>query len=97
LVVLDSDAWQARWQWLWGMFISLSKRNLLKRPPNLRLAMALKKEFRWALWPRKSTWKNVLGFIEKGVQEGARLLLDGRDVKVKGYPDGASCRAHHFR
>jgi malonate-semialdehyde dehydrogenase (acetylating)/methylmalonate-semialdehyde dehydrogenase len=30
----------------------------------------------------------VLSYIEKGVQEGARLLLDGRDVTVKNHPDG---------
>ena len=30
----------------------------------------------------------VLGFIEKGIQEGARLVLDGRKLKVNGdYPD----------
>jgi malonate-semialdehyde dehydrogenase (acetylating)/methylmalonate-semialdehyde dehydrogenase len=32
--------------------------------------------------------KRVLGYIEKGVAEGARLLLDGRKPKIKGnYPD----------
>lgn len=30
----------------------------------------------------------VLSYIEKGVQEGATLLLDGRDCKVDGYPNG---------
>ncbi|MBC7661167.1 MAG: CoA-acylating methylmalonate-semialdehyde dehydrogenase [Chitinophagaceae bacterium] len=30
----------------------------------------------------------VLGMIAKGVDEGARLLLDGRDCKVPGLPDG---------
>ena len=30
----------------------------------------------------------VLGFIEKGIQEGARMVLDGRKLKVNGdYPD----------
>jgi malonate-semialdehyde dehydrogenase (acetylating)/methylmalonate-semialdehyde dehydrogenase len=31
---------------------------------------------------------NVLGFIDKGVEEGADLLLDGRGVKVPGYENG---------
>jgi malonate-semialdehyde dehydrogenase (acetylating)/methylmalonate-semialdehyde dehydrogenase len=31
----------------------------------------------------------IVGYIEQGVAEGARLLLDGRDVQVDGYPDGA--------
>ncbi len=30
----------------------------------------------------------VLGYIEKGIEEGATLLLDGRDCKVEGYPNG---------
>ena len=32
--------------------------------------------------------KRVSGFIEKGLQEGAELLLDGRNCKVEGYPNG---------
>lgn len=30
----------------------------------------------------------VLGYIEKGVEEGADLLLDGRGIRVDGYPHG---------
>ncbi len=33
-------------------------------------------------------YDRILSFIEKGVSEGAKLLLDGRDCKVEGYPDG---------
>ena len=32
--------------------------------------------------------EKVLGYIEKGTQEGARLLLDGRNIQVPGYPNG---------
>jgi len=32
--------------------------------------------------------ERVLGYIEKGIAEGARLVLDGRDVQVEGHPDG---------
>ena len=32
--------------------------------------------------------ERVLGYIQKGIEEGATLLLDGRDCKVDGYPDG---------
>jgi len=32
--------------------------------------------------------KRVLGYIEKGIKEGARLILDGRSPKITGdYPD----------
>lgn len=36
----------------------------------------------------KRHMERVLGYIEKGVEEGAKLLLDGRDIKVKEYPNG---------
>jgi len=32
--------------------------------------------------------KRVLDYVQKGLDEGASLLVDGRDVKVAGYPDG---------
>ncbi|BDD63536.1 hypothetical protein MAP00_008414 [Monascus purpureus] len=32
--------------------------------------------------------RNVLGIIERAVEEGATILLDGRDVHVPGYPNG---------
>ncbi|MEG0050869.1 MAG: CoA-acylating methylmalonate-semialdehyde dehydrogenase [Terrisporobacter sp.] len=31
---------------------------------------------------------NVLKWIEKGIEEGADLILDGRDVKVEGFENG---------
>lgn len=36
---------------------------------------------------RKALTK-ILSYIDKGVEEGAQLLLDGRGVQVPGYPDG---------
>ena len=36
----------------------------------------------------KSHRKFVLDWIEKGIREGARLVLDGRNVRVEGYEDG---------
>ena len=30
----------------------------------------------------------ILGYVEKGIEEGAALLLDGRDIQVEGYPNG---------
>ncbi len=32
--------------------------------------------------------KFVLGWIEKGIEQGAKLILDGRDVTVTGYENG---------
>ncbi|MBC45694.1 MAG: methylmalonate-semialdehyde dehydrogenase (CoA acylating) [Thalassospira sp.] len=30
----------------------------------------------------------VVGYINKGVEEGAKLVVDGRDIKLQGYEDG---------
>lgn len=32
--------------------------------------------------------ESVLKWIEKGIEEGAELVLDGRDIKVEGYENG---------
>jgi malonate-semialdehyde dehydrogenase (acetylating)/methylmalonate-semialdehyde dehydrogenase len=32
--------------------------------------------------------ERVLGYIEKGLAEGAKLVLDGRNIQVEGYPNG---------
>jgi len=36
----------------------------------------------------KAHLERVRGYVEKGLQEGATLLLDGRGIKVEGYPNG---------
>lgn len=36
----------------------------------------------------KAAKQRVCSLIESGVKEGATLLLDGREVKVKGYENG---------
>ncbi len=36
----------------------------------------------------KAHMERVLGWIEKGIEEGAQLVLDGRTVKVEGCEDG---------
>ena len=32
--------------------------------------------------------EKVINFIETGIKEGAKVLLDGRNIKVDGYPNG---------
>ena len=36
----------------------------------------------------KAARAKILSYVEKGIAEGAELLLDGRNVKVEGYPKG---------
>jgi malonate-semialdehyde dehydrogenase (acetylating)/methylmalonate-semialdehyde dehydrogenase len=36
----------------------------------------------------KKSLERVLSYIDKGEKEGAKLLLDGRNIQVEGYPNG---------
>ena len=36
----------------------------------------------------RSALDRILGYVEKGLEEGAELLLDGRGVEVEGFPEG---------
>jgi malonate-semialdehyde dehydrogenase (acetylating)/methylmalonate-semialdehyde dehydrogenase len=36
----------------------------------------------------KKSLNRILGYIDKGMKEGARLALDGRGIKVEEYPEG---------
>jgi malonate-semialdehyde dehydrogenase (acetylating)/methylmalonate-semialdehyde dehydrogenase len=36
----------------------------------------------------RASLERIMSYIEKGVAEGAELLLDGREVQVEGHPDG---------
>ena len=36
----------------------------------------------------KEAKERILGLINKGVEEGANLVVDGRDFKLQGYENG---------
>jgi malonate-semialdehyde dehydrogenase (acetylating)/methylmalonate-semialdehyde dehydrogenase len=36
----------------------------------------------------KQHFEKVKGYVEQGIKEGAKLVVDGRDVKVEGHKDG---------
>lgn len=36
----------------------------------------------------KRHMERVLEYVERGLEEGAKLILDGRSIKVEGYPNG---------
>ena len=40
--------------------------------------------------------KRVLGYVEQGIEEGAELVVDGRDFKLQGYEDGFFVGPHLF-
>ena len=39
---------------------------------------------------------NILGLVEKGIAQGAKLVVDGRDFKLQGYEDGFFVGPHLF-
>ncbi len=43
---------------------------------------------RWARWSPRSTCDKVEGYIDSGVAEGAKLVVDGRGLKLQGYENG---------
>jgi len=40
--------------------------------------------------------RRVLGYVEKGIEEGADLVVDGRDFSLQGYEDGFFVGPHLF-
>ncbi|MGO7428121.1 aldehyde dehydrogenase family protein, partial [Rhizobium ruizarguesonis] len=36
----------------------------------------------------KEAYTRVRGLIDRGIEEGAKLVVDGRDFKLQGYEDG---------
>ena len=40
--------------------------------------------------------ERILGWIEKGIQEGAELVLDGRNVTVSGFGGGLLSRPDYL-
>ena len=54
----------------------------------IRLGYGLDERAEMGPLTTKKGKERVLGYIEKGLEEGAKLLLDGRDAKVPDYPNG---------
>ncbi|MBZ0128412.1 MAG: CoA-acylating methylmalonate-semialdehyde dehydrogenase [Rhodobacteraceae bacterium] len=40
--------------------------------------------------------EKILGLVETGIEQGAKLVVDGRDFKMQGYEDGFFVGAHLF-
>jgi malonate-semialdehyde dehydrogenase (acetylating)/methylmalonate-semialdehyde dehydrogenase len=61
---------------------------LVKYASELKVGPAYDKTSQLGPVVTESHRKFVLGWIEKGITEGAKQLLDGRNVTVKGYENG---------
>ena len=65
------------------------KKEFVAAASKLKVGYGLDEEVQLGPLVSRKHQGNVLNFIDQGIKEGARLLLDGRNIKVKGYPNGA--------
>jgi malonate-semialdehyde dehydrogenase (acetylating)/methylmalonate-semialdehyde dehydrogenase len=64
------------------------RRTLLERASALRVGNGLDAGVEMGPVISASARDRIVGYVDKGVAEGAKLLLDGRQVQVAGHPDG---------
>lgn len=64
------------------------KEAVVKAAKELVIGDGLNEDVQMGPIATKAALKRVLGYIETGIKEGAQLILDGRNVKVKDYPKG---------
>lgn len=65
-----------------------AKRKLVEQASKLKVGYGLDETVQMGPVISKKSKDRIIGYIEKGIEEGARLLLDGRNVEVPGYPNG---------
>lgn len=64
------------------------KKTLMDRASRMRVGYGLNESSQMGTVISAQSRERIKGMIEKGVQEGAKLILDGRGVKVEGFEDG---------
>ncbi len=64
------------------------KEALLAKARDMKVGNGLESGIQMGAIASKSAKERILSLIEKGVKEGAKLLLDGRKVKVEKHPGG---------
>ncbi len=64
------------------------RQALLERAGALRVGNGLEPGVEMGPVVSAAARDRIVGYIARGVDEGAELLLDGRDVRVDGHPDG---------
>jgi malonate-semialdehyde dehydrogenase (acetylating)/methylmalonate-semialdehyde dehydrogenase len=63
-------------------------RLFLEASSRLKLGYGLDPSVHMGPLAARKHYDRVMGYIETGIREGARLLLDGRNPKVEGYEGG---------
>jgi len=64
------------------------KGRFVQTASNLRIGYGLDETIEMGPLVSKKARERVLGFVERGIDEGAKLILDGRNAKVPEYPNG---------
>ena len=62
--------------------------ELVKQAKNMRVGYGLDESSQVGTVISKASVDRIKGMIEKGISEGAKLEIAGRDVSVKGYEKG---------
>ena len=64
------------------------KKAVVEAAKNYSVGNGLEEGVQMGPLASKAGMEKVLKYIEKGLEEGAQLILDGRRIEVKGYKDG---------
>ena len=64
------------------------RERVVKAAKNIRVGYGIDEGVDMGPVITRKALANIEGWIEKGIKEGAKLILDGRGTKVEGYPDG---------
>ncbi len=64
------------------------KEKVVEAASNIKVGYGLDETVQMGPVVSKSHMTRVLGYIEKGLQEGAKLVLDGRETRVENYLRG---------
>jgi malonate-semialdehyde dehydrogenase (acetylating) / methylmalonate-semialdehyde dehydrogenase len=64
------------------------RQALLERASALRVGNGLEPGVEMGPVISASAHDRIVGYVDKGVAEGAKLILDGRTLHVEGHPDG---------
>ena len=63
-------------------------KNLKTKVENLKIGPGMDKNSEMGPLVTKEHLKKVKGYVDIGIQEGAELVVDGRDLKLQGYEKG---------
>ena len=62
--------------------------ELVEKAKALKISAGVEKDADFGPMISPEAKKRAISIIDKSVEQGAKLLLDGRDVSVADYPDG---------